>query len=340
MSITNSKLKQIFLSLFTAALLLTFVINGCTGGEKQEIKTFKIGYIQRPGFDVALYAQEAGFFAKRGLEVEFIPFKHLPDASQAVLEGSLDAAFAALSEASQLEQSDESPVVVLVTNISYGSDGIVAQKDIQSVKDLKGKKIGCKLKTVNELTLLEALKLYNLNLKDVEIDNILKEIGVQRMKEGSLDAAVTWEPILSNTAKELEGNVIFTTKDVDSLIIDTLITRSSFLSNGQKELTQFILAWFDVMNAIEKEPEKVFATVAAQLGQSPESFAQDFAGLKIGTRAMQKRMFRTGGRLEKAKKAIIQLLKENQQFKTRSIREDIEINAEPLNAALRAWKPL
>jgi len=94
------------------------------------------------------------------------------------------------------------------------------------------------------------------------------------------------------------------------------------------------------MNAIEKEPEKVFATVAAQLGQSPESFAQDFAGLKIGTRAMQKRMFRTGGRLEKAKKAIIQLLKENQQFKTRSIREDIEINAEPLNAALRAWKPL
>ncbi len=332
------KLKQTFLPLFLVALLVAVIIHGCVGLEKPKLKTLKIGYSQWPGFDVIVYGQEAGFFAKRGLDVKLVPFEISADSTKAVLRGSLDAGFDSLWQPMQLEKHQDSPVFLMVTDVSAGSDGIVTQKPIKSVKDLKGKKIGCKLRMVNELVLLEALKLDNINSEGIEIENIPNSIAAKRMKEGTLDGSVTWEPLLSNIAKEVEGNIIFTTKDVDSLVIDTLLTRSSYLSEHQQELTQFILAWFDIMDAIEREPEKVFATVAQRLDQNPESFAKDYAGLKKGDIPMQKRMFQTGGRLKEAMQEIVELFQQDQRF-TSIISKDIKINAEPLNAAIEAWKP-
>ena len=339
MKIAKNQFKQTLLPLFMVAVLLTLVINGCLGSGKQEFKTLKIGYTQWPGYDIALYAQEAGFFAKRGLEVELVPFENMQDSAMALLRGSLDAAFVSLWDAMQVDESKDSPVVTMVFNISAGSDGIVTQKSIKSVKELQGKKIGCKLGTVNELILLEALKLHDIKPENIEIESILNDIARERMKEGSLDGSVIWEPLLSNIAQEIDGNIVFTTKDVDSLVIDTLLTPASFISDRKEELTKFILGWFDVMHAVETEPDKVFATVAKQLNQSPESFASSYAGLKKGDIELQKRMFKTEGGLRSAIKEIAELLKQDRRF-SRKIREDIEINSEPITAAIKAWKPL
>ncbi len=338
MKIGKYKLKQALLPLFTGALLLTLVINGCVGLGTQQLKTLKIGYSQWPGFDVIVYGQEAGFFAKRGLDVKLVPFEISADSTKAVLRGSLDAGFDSLWQPMQLEETKDNPVFLMVTDVSAGSDGIVTQKSIKSVKELKGKKIGCKLGMANELVLLEALKLNNINSEGIEIENILNSTAEKRMKEGTLDGSVTWEPLLSDIAQEIEGNVVFTTKDVDSLVIDGLVTGSKVVSERKEELTQFILAWFDIMHAVETEPEKVFATVAQRLNQNPESLAKDYTGLKKGDIPMQKRMFHTGGRLEEAMKEIAQLLKQNQRF-SRKIGEDIKINAQLLNTAIKAWKP-
>ncbi len=64
--------------------------------------------------------------------------------------------FASLWELMQADPGNDSPAYVMVTNISAGSDGIVAQPGIQSISDLQGKKIGAKLGTVSHLILLEA----------------------------------------------------------------------------------------------------------------------------------------------------------------------------------------
>ncbi len=66
---------------------------------------------------------------------------------------------------------------------------------------------------------------------------------------------------------------------MDSLVIDCLMTRSSFVVSDQDELTQFMLTWFDIMDAVENQPEEVFAVVANQLVQSQEFLAQDYSGL-------------------------------------------------------------
>ena len=156
------------------------------------------------------------------------------------------------------------------------------------------------------------------------------------MQEGLLDAAVVWEPLLSSTAKNIEGNIVYTTKDVDSLVIDGLATRSETLTNKKEELTRFILTWFDLMEAVENQPNEVFEIVSQKLDQSPESFASDYAGLKKGDIAMNQRMFKPQGRLTQAMKQITEMLREDPRH-GRTIREDVEINGDPLTSAIEKW---
>lgn len=325
-----------FCILFSIALMCILVVNGCTTNQAEQLKPLRVGLNSWPGFDVALYAQEAGLFEQRGLDVEFVRFDVAQDTVRAILRGSLDVAFANLWEVMQADPAEETPAYLMVTNISYGSDGIVSQSALPSVEDLRGKKIGAKLGTVSHLILLEALNLHQVSPQDVEIVDVSNETAENMMRDGTLDAAVLWQPSLGEIAEAINGNIVFTTKDVDSYVIDGLVSRSSYISSHQEELTQFMLAWFDLMQAVETKPDEVFESVGRQLGQSPEAFASDFSGLLKGDIAMNEEMFKPQGRLETTKEDIVRLLQEDQRH-GRAIRQDVEINSGPVDAAIAAW---
>ncbi|ELS04711.1 ABC-type nitrate/sulfonate/bicarbonate transport system, periplasmic component [Xenococcus sp. PCC 7305] len=326
------------LILFIVTLIVPLIIHGCIFQQNNALKTFRVGINNWPGFDIVLYAQETGMFKNRGLEVELVRFQNGSDAARAMLRGSVDAAFGSLWEVKQIDPGNDKPIFVLVTNISAGSDGIVTQPNFKSVEDLKGKKVGAKLGTVNHLILLEALKLYDLKPTDVEIDNISNQAAAQKMQKSLLDAAVIWEPLLSNTAQNIQGNIVYTTKDLDSLVIDGLVTRSETLDNKEEELTRFIVTWFDLMEVVDNKSNEVFEIVSQQLDQTPESFAQDYAGLKKGDIAMNRRMFKNQGRLSEILPQLTALLQEDLRH-GRIIRDDVEINGEAVMKALEKWQP-
>ncbi|HIK12368.1 MAG TPA: ABC transporter substrate-binding protein [Oscillatoriaceae cyanobacterium M33_DOE_052] len=329
---------KLSLILIMGFLLATF-IHACEGVKEQPLKQLQIGITSWPGFDIALYGQAAGLFEKRGLAVEFQRFQNQQDSSRAVMRGSLDAAFVSFWDALQVDPGNDTPALVLVTNVSRGADGIVTQAEIKSVKELQGKKVAAKLGTVNHLILLEALNLHQVEPKTVEIEDISNEIAVDLLKQGKVDGAVLWEPLLSETAKEIKGNIPYTTKDLNSLVIDVLVTRSGLVKEKQAELTQFILAWFDIMHAVETNPTAVFAKVGEQLGQTGAAFGADYSGLKKGDIEMNRQMFAQEGGLVEAKAKIVALLREDMRH-GRIPREDLGIAREPVNAALAQWQPV
>lgn len=322
--------------LFLIALITSLILNACSPGQAR-LQPLKVGITPWPGFDIALYAREAGLFQKNGLDVELVRFENQQDSARAVLRGSLDAAFASLWDVMQVDPGNDKPVVIMVSNISHGADGMIAQPGIQSVKDLRGKRVGAKLGTVNHLILLEALKLHQVNPREITIEDVSNETAAQMMEQGKLDGAVLWEPMLGETAKKIKGNIVFTTKDLDSLVIDTLMSRSQVVNSKQAELTRFISTWFEVMAAVDTKPDEVFEQVGKVLGQSGESFASDYSGLKKGDIEMQKRMFQSEGRLRGATQQLAQLLREDPRH-GRMAREDVEISAEPVMAAIEGWK--
>lgn len=233
----------------------------------------RVGMNSWPGYSIALYAKEAKLFEKRGLNVELIRFNNQQDNIRATIRGAQDMSFVPLWEVMQVDSNNDKPVIVLVADISAGSDGIVARAGIESVKDLKGKKVGVKLSTVTHLILLEALKSQQLKPEDVEIQDVSNERGLELLKAGKLDAAVVWEPSLSKTAKQIGGKVIFTTKDVDSLV-----TGASTIKSNQESVTKFIMAWFDAIHAVNTIPDQVFESIGRQIKQTKETAAIDYSG--------------------------------------------------------------
>lgn len=321
--------------LFILALVMVITLNAC--GQSQSLQPLKIGITAWPGFDIALYAQSAGIFKQRGLEVELVRFENQQDSARAVLRGALDAAFSSLWDVMQVDPGEDQPEVLFVTNISYGSDGIVARSGIQSIQELQGKRVGAKLGTVNHLILLEALKLHQIKPEAVTIEDVSNETAVELLRKGKLDAAVVWQPLLGETATAIKGKIIFTTKAVDSLVIDTLMSRSSVIRTKSAEFIQLIQSWFDVMQAVDTNPTEVYDQVGKALGQSGASFGQDYAGLKKGDVAMQQRMFQSDSRLRAAIAEMADLLKADPRS-GRVPREDVEINAELVTSAISTWK--
>ncbi|MEG3860295.1 ABC transporter substrate-binding protein [Microcoleus sp. herbarium12] len=331
-------IKPTFFSLFAIALTLIFALNACSLAQNQSLKPLRVGITSWAGFDVVLYAQASELFKQRGIKVELVRFDNQQDSSRAVMNNRLDAAFISVWDAMQVDPGDGRPVVLMTTNISAGSDGIVAKPEIKSVKDLRGKRVGAKLGTVNHLILLEALKAHKIPPADVQILDYSNEVAAQKITSEDIDAAILWGPMLGETAKNIKGKVIYTTKQVDSLVIDILMSNDRTVKKKQAELTQFILAWFDLMHAVESKPNQVFEVVAKKLGQSSASFASDYAGLKKGDIALNRRMFQTNGRLSSVKTQIMQLLNEDPRH-GRVIRPDVKIDGSLVSKAIEAWKP-
>lgn len=322
---------------FGLALALTVLVNACGISQAQALKPLRVGITSWAGFDVALYAQAANLFKQRGLDVEFVRFENQQDSSRTVMRGGLDAAFVAFWDVMQVEPGEHQPVVLLTTNISAGADGIVASPAIHAVEELRGKKVGAKLGTVNHLILLEALKAHQIPPAEVQILNYSNDVAAQKLKAGAIDAAVLWEPLLGATAQSMNGNIIHTTKQVDSLVIDVLMSSDQTVATKSAELKQFLLAWFDVMHAVDTQPTIVFDAVGKKLGQSGTTFANDYAGLKKGDIALNQRMFAPAGRLDAAKGDIIQLLKADPRH-GRRIRKDVVIAPTLVHEAMAGWQ--
>ncbi|NEP16046.1 MAG: ABC transporter substrate-binding protein [Leptolyngbya sp. SIO4C1] len=331
-----AKAREIKLTLgFALGIAAALVIGSCGVG-LQPSQSLRIGINSWPGYAIAYYAQAANLFKQRGLSVELVQFSNQQDNIRATMRGALDASFVPLWEVMQVDAGEDQPAFIMVADISAGSDGIVARAGINSVADLRGKQVGVKLGTVPHLVLLEALKSAQIPPEEVAIVDISNDLSIQRLQAGRLDAAVVWEPDLSRTATAIGGSVLFTTADVDSLVIDGLASRSRFVSTHSKPLTQFILAWLDAIHAVETQPDEVFEIAAQQLDQSKAAFAADYAGLKKGDRAMNQRMF-SEDRLKEAVEEIAQLLAADPRHH-RIIRQDIEIESSLVEDAIRSWQ--
>lgn len=321
-----------------SAMLVTtiFVINGCVN--TQALPVLRLGMNNWPGYAIALYAQEAKLFEKRGIQVEITKFNNQQDNIRATIRGAQDMSFVTLWELMQIDPANDRPAVILVADISSGSDAIVARASVPSIKDLKGRKVSAKLGTVAHLILLQALQSGMLKPQDVEIVDVSNERGAELLQQGKVDAAVMWEPLLGETIKNADLKVIFDTADVDNLVVDCLAVSSKKVSIQRESLVKFILAWFDAIQDVEKNPNLVFGAIANQTNQTLEAVAKGYSGLKKGDIALNQRMFEKNGRLESIIADSQRLLLEDTRH-ARVIRNDVEIAPDPLMEAIKMWQP-
>lgn len=204
------RIKYRILQKVISSLAILIIINliGCQPESKQLQKPKTTGLPMKvaknywPGQYWLDVGNKKGWFKDAGLNVEFINItSNYVGSLEDMVAGKTDVHFPVFFDLIKYIVKDTDLVAVIICDLSFGADGIVAKKEIESVRDLKGKRVGLEQGTFTEYLLSVVLERNGMTLNDVEIVETKAEF-IQPFIEGKLDALVTWEPYLSEATEK------------------------------------------------------------------------------------------------------------------------------------------
>ena len=268
-------------------LLATFAA-GPTHAEETKVS---IGISGWTGFAPLTLAKEAGIFKKNGLDVTI---KKIPQASRHLAIGSGDIQCAATTVETWIVWNANGIPTKQIFQLdkSFGADGMVVRNDINSIKDLKGKTVAASAPgTAPYFTLAWFLNKNGLSVKDVQVVNLEPGPAAQAFLAGQNDAAMTYEPYLSNVRGKPEaGKIIATTLDYP-MIMDTFGCTPKFLADNPKAAKALTDAYFDAVEMINKDPAKAYEIMGADVRQTGEQFGNSAKYLRWQDREANKKFF-------------------------------------------------
>ena len=247
-------LKKIIGALLCAAVALS--VAGCGSAsdgaksESGEVETqselTKITVADNPFIGAApLYvAADKGIFEKYGLDVEIASFDDPSQCLSALISGNVDISGSTLDSVVIIadQYRDRYPQVVSIRDDSAGADGIVAKNGIDTVADLKGKTVGVAVNQTTHFLLQQALDQAGISENDLTLmDMTSSDAGVSFIS-GNLDAAVTWEPYLSNAAEAGVGKMIFSSADAPGSIMDVIVVSQETAEEKPAWVGEFLKA--------------------------------------------------------------------------------------------------
>ena len=275
-----------FLYLYRSQLLRLFLaVIGATLTASSFARPLVVGYSDWPGWVAWEVAIEKQWFAEAGLEVEFEWFDYAAS-MEAFAAGQLDAVTMTNGDTLVTGSTGAQAVMILVGDYSNGNDMVVAAPGIQSVVELKGKRVGVEIGFVGHLLLLDALESVGLTESDVELVNIPTNEAPQVLASGDVDAIVAWQPNSGQSLSRVPGSTaIYTSGDQPGLIYDVLAVSPTSLNANREDWGKVVEVWYRVVDYILDPATEADAVsiMAARVGLTPDQYAPLLAGTKLLT---------------------------------------------------------
>jgi len=243
-------------------------------------------------------------YARKGLNVDFVIIDDWAQKDAAFTSGKVDLIGTTCdyyaSQFVNFRKNGFEARAVLMHDWSRGGDGIVSKKSITTVEGLAGKKIATTRYTPSHFLLLYLL--YNSGLSPEQITQIRQNVqyvdtagnAAKLFVSGKVDAAVTWEPDLSNAVAAGNGRKLVTTESVTNLITDVIIVNKEFADKYPSEVLKFIEGWFEGVKEIQRSPDATAALVAKSLTLTSDDVKGMLSGLRLTDLADNKVFFGIG----------------------------------------------
>lgn len=240
----------------TISCFLVCLLWGCQISPQSVIKRspLKVACITFVGYRPAVIAQEKGFFKAQGVDVElsYVDFAQLQQADFSA--GKYDGIGLTLGDFIILSANNPNMQSVLVVDETNGADVVVAQPEIKTVEDLRGKKIGANLGGFSEVFVTEMLRISSLTTDDVNLVKFDALEIPQRLKNNDIQAGHTWEPFLSEAIKQ-GAYSLFTSKQTPGLILDLVAFRNETIRDRPQDVRAFVRGWLQAINFWEQNLE-------------------------------------------------------------------------------------
>jgi NitT/TauT family transport system substrate-binding protein len=192
--------------------MLTLPVSACSEDAANDT-TVNFGYIgDYNGVSLLAIAKKQGLWKQAGLTAKVKVFNNGPVQVQALGAGNLDFGYIGPG-AMWLPASGKSKVVA-VNTLAY-ADRVIAQPGIDSMKDLKGKKVGVPEGTSGDMALNLALEKAGMKSKDVQKVQLDPATVVSAFSSGKIDGAGIWYPLIDTIkAKVPDLEEVASTRDM------------------------------------------------------------------------------------------------------------------------------
>lgn len=258
--------------------------------------TLTVAHSTWVGYGPLYIARDKGFFEEEGVDVELVIMENTPLKMGALMAGQIDMVASTADEFPVYMKPGRPLHYVMAVDNSKGGDGVVANKDIATVADLKGKKVAFEEGSVSQFFINALLRDAGLTQDDIEMVNMTATDAGVAFVAGRVDAAVTWEPALSQGAASEHGKLLTTSADHPGLIVDVLAVTAETAKERRAEVEAFVRAWNRALAYLQSNPEDSHAIMAAGVGgwlEDPAVFAETLAGIEYLDAARNAELFGT-----------------------------------------------
>ena len=256
----------------------------------------KLGMSTWIGYAPLYLAKEKGFFQKRGIDVEIVVIESPADRRAAFAADKIQG-MATTVDTHVMTAAAENPIPVkqvLAMDDSNGGDGIVAKKEIKTVKDLKGKTVAAQLGAgASYFWLNYVLSQNGLKLSDIKAVDMKAGDAGAAFVAGKVDAAVTWEPWLSRAKETPFGGILLSSDKTPGIIVDSLAFKPAYLTAHGDDVKKIIAAWNEAVKLAADNPKDADAIMAKFTNQKPEEFTKEKTGVRFYGEKENKEYFGT-----------------------------------------------
>jgi NitT/TauT family transport system substrate-binding protein len=245
-------------------------------------------------------AIQKGWFKEAGVDVKFEWFEYVPS-MEAFSANKVEAVTMTNGDALVTGATGAKSKAILINDYSNGNDMIVAKPGINSLKDLKGKKIGVEIGFVDHLLLLKGLEANGMKESDVELVNIPTHETAKALASGDVDAIAAWQPNSGQALKAVPGSKpIYSSADTPGLIYDVLAVNPASLSARKDDWAKVVQVWYKVVDYINHPDTRADAIkiMASRVNLPPAEYEGFVKGTRILTLEEAKNAFKKGDGLD------------------------------------------
>jgi NitT/TauT family transport system substrate-binding protein len=275
----------------TAALL---------AGSWLQAEPLKVAYSDWPGFTLIEVAKQKGWFKEAGIDVELVWFDYLPSLD-AFAAGKVDAVTAVAADLLVSGANGAKSKFICLLDYSNGGDMIIGKPGINSLKDLKGQKVGLEVTLVEHLLLLQGLKSAGMKASDVELVNTATNDTPQVLASGSVAAVGAWYPVSSQALKQVAGSkAIYTSADAPGLIYDVLAVNPTSLAKRKADWEKYVAIYYKCVDYVldPKTQDDAVKILSAKVGANAAEYKKAIPGTHFLTLKEAKAALKKGPGLD------------------------------------------
>lgn len=262
-------------------LFLAIFLSGCVQKPKEEkLTSINIAFQSWVGYGPFYLAQEKGFCREEGIDLNIIDEQLDSSRRDAFKQGMLDFEGGTIDLLVSKVAQDTPILAVMELDRSFGSDAIVADKDIDKLEDLVGKRVALARDDVGETFFSFLLFKQGLPIDKVRMVSVDSEGVAKAFLSDEADACATWEPQVSEALKKPGAHILVSSREYQGIIIDTLNVRRDLFINHPQLVRGLMRAWFKALRYYKENPARASEIIAKYYKITPAEYRKQVEGLK------------------------------------------------------------